>query len=116
MVKIDLDKPRNLKFDIRALKDLEAAMDGKPLMNIIRDVMNGGVTAIVTSMWAALKHEDATLNINLVTKMLQSYMDQGKNLRVLGRALGEAFKETGLLKTEEDEQPEGNEQATVATA
>jgi hypothetical protein len=116
VIPIELDRPRNLKFDLKALKDLEAAMGGKPLMAIIQDVMGIGVTAISVALWAGLKHEDPTLTIPLATKILQAYLDdKNKSMKVLGRALGKAFEETGLLKGE-DEELEGNEQATAVTA
>jgi hypothetical protein len=113
VVQLELDKTRTLKFDLKAIKDLEAAMGGKTLDDVIRDVLNGGITAIVVALWAGLKHEDQTLSINLTTKILQTYIDEKKNVRKLGRALGEAFMETGLLKSA-DEEPEGNGQTAQA--
>jgi hypothetical protein len=115
VVQLELDKTRTLKFDLKAIKDLEAAMGGKTLDDVIRDVLNGGITAIVVALWAGLKHEDQTLSINLTTKILQTYIDEKKNVRKLGRALGEAFMETGLLKSA-DEEPEGNGQTAQAPA
>lgn len=108
MVPIEFDKPRQLKFDLRALKDLEANMGGQPLAVIISNLMNVGITATTVALWAGLKHEDPTLTISLATKMLQKYIDDGKSLRVLGRALARAIEETGLLRGEDDEEPEGN--------
>lgn len=116
MVQIELDKTRNLKFDLKALKDLEAAMGGKPIMAIIGDVMNIGVTAITTALWAGLKHEDPTLTIALTTKILQTYINDKKSMRALGRALGKSFEETGLLKSDDEDEPEGNEQTAPAQA
>lgn len=108
------DKTRTLKFDLRAIKDLESAMGGASVADIIQKLMGVSVTAITTTLWAGLKHEDPSLNVALVTKMLQKYMDEGKRLKVLGKALNKALiEETGLLRTD-DEDAEGNEETTEA--
>lgn len=115
MVPIDFDKPRQLHFDLAAVRDLEAAMNGKPLASIVNDLVNLGVTALVLALWAGLKHEDRALNPKLVEKMLSRYIEQKKSLRVLGRALNDAIEETGLFRSEDDEASEGNAQATAVT-
>jgi hypothetical protein len=110
-ITIDLDKPRELKFDLRAIKDLEANMNGQPLGAIVQQLAQIGVTAIVMALWAGLKHEDRSLTPSLVTKMLEQYIAEGKSLRTLGRALNDAIDETGLFTV--DEEPEGNGQVAV---
>jgi hypothetical protein len=117
-VQIDFDKPRELRFDLRAIKDLEAAMGGMPLGDVVGQLSRVGVTAISAALWAGLKHEDKALTPNLVTKMLQAYIDakhKQKNLRVLARALNQAIEETGLFRSDadDDEETEGNGQAAV---
>jgi hypothetical protein len=117
-VQIEFDKPRELKFDLRAIKDLEAAMGGIPLGEVVGQLSRVGVTAITAALWAGLKHEDKTLTPNLVTKMLQSYIDstdKKKNLRILARALNQAIEDTGLFRSDadDDEDTEGNGQAAV---
>lgn len=115
MVDIEFDKPRRLHFDLAAVRDLEASLNGKPLASIINDLSLLGVNAIVLSLWAGLKHEDRTLNPKLVEKMLQAYIQQKKSLRVLGRALNDAIEETGMFRNEDEEVTEGNEQRAVTT-
>jgi hypothetical protein len=112
-VSIQFDKPRELKFDLKAVKDLEAQMGGLPLGTIIGQLSQIGVTAITTSLWAGLKHEDKALTLSLVTKMLETYIHHGGSLRKLGKALNDAIDETGLFRTEEedDEASEGNSTA-----
>lgn len=109
-VSLNFDKPRELKFDLRAIKDLEANMGGMPLGTIVQQLSQVGVTAITMALWAGLKHEDKGLSPSLITKMLEEYIKKGKRLRILGRALNEAIDETGLFKTdaEEEEDAEGN--------
>lgn len=113
MIPIELDKPRRLHFGVKDVKDLEAVMDGKPLLDVVRAVGNLGVTAIVATLWAGLKHEDPTLNISLTTKIFQKYLDERKSMQVLGKALVAALKDTGLLNNDED--VEGNEQTAAAS-
>jgi hypothetical protein len=96
-------KPRTLKFDLAAIRDLETALDGRPLATVIGDITRIGVTATTAALWAGLKHEDKTLNINLVTKMLERHLSEGKGLRTLARAIDAALEETGLFKTDEDD-------------
>lgn len=116
MVQIDFDKPRNLKFDLAAVRDLEANLGGKPLGSIINDLSNIGVNTIVFALWAGLKHEDPTLNPKLVERMLTKYIAQKKSLRLIGRKLNEGIEETGLFRNEDDEVEEGNEQTTTVPA
>lgn len=108
-------KPRDLKFDLRAVKDLEANMGNMPLGLVVQQLSQVGVTAITMALWAGLKHEDKGLSPSLVTKMLEQYIAERRSLRKLGRALNEAIDECGLFKTdaEEEEEAEGNARAVV---
>lgn len=115
-VQITFDKPRTLKFDLRAIKDLEANMGGIPLGTVVQQLMSVGVTAITTALWAGLKHEDKALSPSLVTKYLETYIANGQSLRKLARALNEAIDETGLFRSDADEleTSEGNERPEAA--
>ncbi len=111
MVPIQFDKPRNLKFTMPALKDLEANLGGQPLGAVLQLLAQVGITAITVALWAGLKHEDKTLNPNLVTKMFAEYIEKGGRTKPLIDALSEAITETGIFKTDDDEDEEGNGQA-----
>jgi len=113
VIQIDFDKPRHLHFDLAAVRDLEASLNGKPLASIINDLAQLGVNALVMSLWAGLKHEDRTLNPKLVERMLDRYIKDKKSLRKIGRALNDALDETGMFRNE-DEETEGNAQTAVA--
>ena len=113
-VDIELDKPRRLRFDLGAIRDLERAMGGKPVGEIVQELRQVGVTAIVVALWAGLKHEDASLTQNLVTKILEEYLST-KSIRPVLRAIDEALNESGLLKRAGDE-TEGNAQPEPAQA
>lgn len=113
MIDIDFDKPRKLHFGLAEVRDLEAAMNGRPLAGIINDLSQLGVNAMVLALWAGLKHEDRTLNPKLVERMLEKYINQRKSLRVLGRALNDALEATGMFRSEAEEE-QGNVTAEAA--
>lgn len=107
-VSITLDKTRELKFDIRACRELESHL-GKPLGAIIGDISNFGVNAIVTSLYFGLKHGDKALNIALVEKMFSAYVAARRPMSAITRKLNDALDETGLFQREETvEDDEGN--------
>ena len=113
-VEIELDRPRRLRFDLRAIRDLEDAMGGKPVGRIVGDLRNVGVTAIVSTLWAGLKHEDPSLSQNLVTKILEQYLE-AHSIQIVIKAINQALNESGLLKRAGDE-TEGNAQPEPAAA
>jgi len=92
-------------------------MDGQPIGAIVGLLSNVGVTAIVSALWAGLKHEDASLSINLVTKYLETYIKEGKSLRKLGQAISQSILDTGLFKSDVDEleEQEGNAKTPART-
>lgn len=114
-VTIDFDKPRQLKYGLAEVRDLESALGGKPLADIVNDLARLGVNVLVLSLWAGLKHEDRALNPKLVERMLSSYIAEKKSLRKLGQAVNDALDETGLFNSESDESAEGNETPELAT-
>lgn len=110
------DKPRTLKYDLAAIRDMEAVLD-KPLSDIVGHMIRGGINAIVVALWAGLKSEDKTLNVNLVNKMLTTHLERAKGkgrneLRVLTRAINDAIEETGVW----EDDAEGNAQPEPANA
>lgn len=98
MIPIDFDKPRQLKFDLAAIRDLEAQMEGEPLGVIVGRLANLGINALVTALWAGLKHEDRTITPHLVTVRLDAYLKAGRPLRKLADAINDALEESGLFK------------------
>jgi len=105
VVTVDLDRPRELKFDIRAVRELEQRL-GKPLGLVLNDIQNFGVGTIETSLFFGLQHEDKGLSLSLTQRLFKAYVDDKKSLRLLIRQISEAMEETGLFQT--DEEPEGN--------
>ena len=114
MVQIELDKPRQLKYGLGALRDLERAMNGKPLAQILMDLSSVGIDALCIALLHGLKHEDQSLNANLVLKLLDKHVESGESLQPLYRAVSQALEETGVFRTSEDV-AEGKQKA-AATA
>lgn len=105
---IELDKPRRLRYDIQAYRDLESVLNGIPVGDVVSNLQRMGVTVVIASLWAGLKHEDKSLNLNLVAKILNQYLEDGGNIRVIVRAINDAFNESGLFKHIADPDVEGN--------
>jgi hypothetical protein len=103
MVSIDFDKPRQLRFDLAAIRDLEAAMGGEPLGVVVDRLANLGVNALILALWAGLKHEDRALTPHLVTVRLETYLKNGRTLRALADGINDALEECGLFKAAVDE-------------
>jgi len=114
MVQVEFDKPRALFYDLAAIRDLEQALDGRPLGAIIQQLANLGVNAMVLALWAGFKHEDRAITPNLVTKRLEAYLREGKRLSVLADAVSDALDECGLFRTDstDDESPKKTTKTT----
>ena len=104
MVTIEFDKPRQLQYDLAAIRDLEGQMNGEPLGVIVGRLANLGVTALVLALWAGLKHEDRALTPHLVQIRLETYLKAGKSLRALADGINDALDESGLFRSAADEQ------------
>jgi hypothetical protein len=108
MIQVDFDKPRQLFYDLAAIRDLEQALGGQPLGTIVQHLSNLGVNAMVIALWAGFKHEDRSVTPNLITKRLETYLKEGKKLRVLADAISDALDECGIFRGADDEDAEKN--------
>ena len=116
-VPITLDKPRELKFDLRAVQDLERALAGRPLGAILQDLAQIGITTITQALWAGLKHEDKSLTPALITRMLETYLANGGRMMPIAQAISAALDETGIFRTDDDDgAAEGNAPTQTTTA
>jgi hypothetical protein len=104
VVHVEFDKPRQLFYDLAAIRDLEQAMAGKPLGTIVTDLSQLGVNALVLALWAGLKHEDRAVTPNLVTKRLETYLKNGGKLSILADAINDGLEESGLFRSPEDQE------------
>lgn len=107
-----LDKPRQLRFDITAVRDLEAAV-GQPLGLIWQQLGQMGINALCLALWAGLKHEDKGLTQNLVVKIVERYIANGGKLKPIITAVTEAFEASDVFKSLDEEL--GNEPPEPAT-
>jgi hypothetical protein len=97
-----LDKPRRLRFDIAAVRDLEAAL-GQPLGLIWQQLGQMGINALCLALWAGLKHEDRALTQNLTVKIVERYVANGGKLKPIISAVTEAFEASDVFKSLEEE-------------
>lgn len=100
-VEMNFDGVRHLKLDLSAIKDLETMMGGQPLGAVVQQLSQMSITAITAVLWAGLKAEDRTLTPNLVTKMLQTYIDGGGKITTLLAGINDAIQESGLFGNED---------------
>lgn len=98
------DKQRDLKYDLAAIKDLEAQLGGQPLGAIVQQLSQMGISALTVALWAGFKHEDRSLTPNLVTKMLEAYLQKGNRIGTLMNAVSDAIEESGLFKSAADDE------------
>lgn len=103
MVQIELDKPRRLHFGLKEFEDLEKAMDGKALGEIVNQISTLSITAIVRCLCFGLRHDDQAMTTNLARKLVDEYLKQGHQLITLATAIVDAIQETGVFRTEDDE-------------
>lgn len=110
-VPIDLDRPRNLRLDFLALKELENRLGGISTTDIIHRCQALSLNTIAAALYVGLKHEDPTLNPNLLNKILKTYFEaKGKGgLKVLLNAINKSLLECGLLKTDDEEDEDEGE-------
>jgi hypothetical protein len=107
-------KPRTLFFGIKEMRELEAQLGAIPMGSVMQQLAGIGITAITAALFVGLKGEDKSLTLNLVIKMLDDYIrpvaagGQGKRIKVIADALSEALDDTGLFKSAEEEDGEGN--------
>jgi len=97
-VRIELDRPRNLRFDINAFADAEALIGASVL-----DVLSTETGLLRFSVqraliWAGLKHEDPSLTPQRVGAMMQIWLESGKPLADLMKAVNDGILGSGLIR------------------
>jgi hypothetical protein len=102
VVPVELDKTRHIHYGLRAVRDLEAALGGKPLASILQDLSLIGINALIIALYHGLKKEDPSLNANLVERMLEAHLDAGNSLQPVYMAVSKAIEETNVFRTSED--------------
>lgn len=86
----ELDKMRNLRYNLRALSQIEETI-GIPLARL--DVNNVSIKHLSIMIWAGLNHEDKDLTPDIVMDLIDEYSDMNEANEVMIKALNEAFGE-----------------------
>jgi hypothetical protein len=94
-VSINLDKERNLLFDLNAFAELEDVYG--EIDEALNAIGRGSIKAVRAVLFAGLVHEDESLTVKSVGKLVTL-----KNLQEVSAALTEAIKQA---------MPQGNETA-----
>lgn len=101
-VNIDFEGGRRLRCDISAIQEIETNT-GKPLGQVLMDLRSMGIQTLIVALWACLKHDEASLNLNLVKKRIDKHLAAGKSLKPLFDALGKAIEGSGVFQGVDDE-------------
>jgi len=100
-------KERTLRYDIGAMLDLEAQMDGKPTGEIVRSLGAWSFRSLVLVLWAGLKHEDKGLTVSLTRRHLEHYVSlPGSNIKQLRKDITDAIEGSSWYRqidTDDDE-------------
>jgi hypothetical protein len=100
-IEIELDKPRRLRFDLAALRDLQRRLGNRTLLDIASRIREVDLDVIMQSYYMALRWEDKALTPGQVETLLQKRMDAGGSISELINPLSEAFMTgAGLVKAE----------------
>lgn len=96
---VTLDKERNFKFGMRALRNAERRM-GRAIMGM--DLSTLTMDDIGTLAWCGLIHEDNKLTVDNVIDLIDDYSSLAEILEIVGNAIQEAFG----VKVDEQENEE----------
>jgi hypothetical protein len=97
---ITLDKPRQIKYGLRAVRLLEDALGGVGLGGVDLHIRNLGVNTLAVAVWVGLKAEDKNLTLNLTVKLLDTYLKNGGSWKTLGGVVRRAIEQTNLFKND----------------
>lgn len=92
VVQINLDKPRNMKFNLRAMMEFEKATGKNVFKEDIWEDMSA--TDIVYLLWATLKHEDENLTVDDVAEMVH-FGNMEEITEKLTKAFGMSLPDAG---------------------
>lgn len=100
-IEIELDKPRRLRFDLAALRDLQRRLGNKTLLEIANRIREVDLDVIMQSYYMALRWEDKALTPAAVETVLQKRIDAGGSISELINPLSEAFMAgAGMLRAD----------------
>lgn len=110
-VPIKLDRERKLKYTINALVDFEESV-GMPVVQVaMNPFLMASFRMIRAFLWVGLKWEEHKLTPERTGALIQQFLDEGGDLKVLSTAIEEALLENGVIRRvdDDDEKSEENE-------
>jgi hypothetical protein len=99
MIMITLDREREIKFTIRAMREVESQLK-KPYRVAL---LSPGVTEMHVLLWAGLRHEDRKLSLDQVEKLMDDWLATDPMLKKLDNLLYQALVESGFFVSTDEE-------------
>lgn len=107
LVEIQLDQPRRLFFNMRALRALDRSMGEVGIAKALELIRALNIATLERVIWAGLLHDEPTLTVSLVSKRIDTYIDNGGEAGPLFEAAYRAVNGSGVFNrsTPEGEAP-----------
>lgn len=119
-VPIKLDRERKLKYTINSLVDFEESV-GMPVVQVaMNPFLMASFRMIRAFLWVGLKWEEHKLTPERTGALIQQFLDEGGDLKVLSTAIEDALLESGVIRRDDaaedgaGEAYEGNVQEETA--
>ena len=106
-IEVLLDKPRNLRFDVNALADIEQKC-GTGISSFLSEEKLG-FNAIRLLLWGGLKWEDRRMSVDLAGLLVQQAIEAGQGLEMIGEKITDAINVSGLFTEDESGKVDGAE-------
>jgi hypothetical protein len=101
-----LDKPRNLRFSINALADLEQHLGIGPAQ--IFEEGRVGFLTIRGLLWAGLRWEDKRLTPERVGDLIETFIEKGGSLEGLMEPVSRALNSSGVIRVQQADSEESD--------
>lgn len=106
---IDFDRPRRLRFRIRDLRDLCAALGNAAgpltLVELLQRLAGIDLNALFHTVRYGLLHEEPKLTLRRAEELVEAHLEKHGNLTRLNEAIAKLINETGLIATDRGDRP-----------
>lgn len=106
-VSIELDQPRQLLFNMKAVKSLVQKVGDLGLVSVIERLQGMHIQTLEHAVWAGLLHQEPALSLAVVQKRIAEMDEAGKPLGQLFADTVKALSESNMFKM--GKAPEDNE-------
>lgn len=110
-VEIQLDQPRRLHFNLRALRALDRAMGEVGISQAVALIKMLNFKTLERAIWAGLLHEEPTLSPKDAAKRIETHIDGGGDATVLFQAAYKAINGSRVFGKPEDSEGNANPEA-----